>query len=177
LTQRLSPKDLAQIKDISAKASDAKKAGAQIQQELFEQANKVRVFEYKNCSLKLVKLPLASFLRILAKVPEKIMNPPPCDACQGIGKVGEKRCSKCNGDGVFLEDNALTPEERAQCVEVFCEALSAANPDGLTPEEIGRMTPPEFPEDFLGTAFRHLLLMNQATQQQIQKIGFFRRKP
>jgi hypothetical protein len=170
-------KELAEIKEIQGKVTLSKKDGAEIQQRLFVQANKARLFEYKGFTLKLVKLPVAPFMRILAKIPEKLLNPPPCEPCQGTGKIGEKKCEQCNGDGVYLDPATLTPEEQAQCVDVFCEGLSAASADHLSPDEIGRMSPPEFPEEFLGEAFRHLLLMNQATQPQIQKIGFFRRKP
>ena len=171
------PAQLAQIRETAAKAQASKKSGAEIQQELLAEANKVRIFEYKGCSMKLVKLPIQVFLRLIGRLPSKIMNPPPCPDCKGAGQVHGKRCGKCNGEGVYLPDNALTPDETAQFIDVACEALSKASPDGLTPDDIGRMCPPEFPEDFIGVAFRHLLLMNQATQKQIQELGFFRRKP
>ena len=131
----------------------------------------------------MVKLPFPEFLRIIAKLPAKLLNLPPCPTCEGKGVINDpavkvpRQCEKCEGDGVYMPDDYLTPEETAQVWSVWCEALSVANPDGLTPEQIGRMTPPEYPEDFLAVAFRHLLRMNQATSQDVAKIGFFRGKP
>lgn len=178
----LKPEELAQIRDLSAKAAVDKKLGAETQRKLTE-ATKVKLFEYRGFTLKLIKLPFPVFLRFIPRIPEILMNPPPCPDCEGEGRIVDpaakapRPCEKCLGEGVYLPDDALTPQELADLIEVMCEALSAASADGLTPEQIGRMTPPEFPEDFIGVAFKHLLLMNSATKKQLQQVNFFRGKP
>jgi hypothetical protein len=154
---------LLRIKESSEKDSHAS------QQVLMEKANTVRTFQESGFSLRLRKLPIAQAMRMIARIPDPSLM---CETCKGAKLLNEKKCETCKGEGVTLRE--LTVEEEALTIECYCEALSAASVDGFTPEQIGRMSPPEFPLDWIGKAFVFLLKMNQLTQKQLDSLEFFR---
>lgn len=144
-----------QLRKLVDQAAKAEKDGQKAVEHLLEKADSVRTFTHKGLTLHFRKLPLPDALRIQGKMPKCV-----------IADAGEES-----------QDIDLTPEETWQYLDAITEALAISNVDGYSKEQFGRMTPPEYPEDFLGAAYHFVLRMNMMTKKQLDDVGFFRGQP
>lgn len=153
----------APIQDLLKRAQKAAKEGHESQRTLMEKVDAVRTYTYAGSEKKdfpelkfgFHKLELPDALRIMAKLPERVQSDP----------------------GQEAHDVELSLSEYSEYMEACCEALALASDDGITAEQFGRMTPPEFPSDLLGDAFHFVMVQSQMTKKQIEDLEFFRGKP